>query len=125
MVLINPSWQGYPLSANSKSKFMMSANFVSNSANLSSLSKSGQQFSKSVICKQIMSAIQQICLSYADIYDNQFCQQFNKSAILLVTKQIVILLSKSCLQFSKSVSHKQIVSAVLSCKQILVQMSAA
>jgi hypothetical protein len=40
-------------------------------------------------------------------------------------KQIVIFLSKSCQEFSKSVSRKQIVSAILSCKQILLQMSAA
>jgi hypothetical protein len=59
------------------------------------------------------------------MYDNQFCQQFSKTAIFLLTKQIVILLSKSCQQFSKSVSRKQIVSAILSCEQILLQMSAA
>ncbi len=39
-LLIYPSRQGYSLSANSIRKFMMSENFVSNSANLSSLSKS-------------------------------------------------------------------------------------
>jgi hypothetical protein len=49
MLLIYPSWQGYSSSAHSISKFMMSANFVSNSANLSSLSKLCQQFSKSVV----------------------------------------------------------------------------
>ena len=41
----------------------MSANFVSHSANLSSLSQLCQKFSKSVVHKQIISAIQQICLS--------------------------------------------------------------
>ena len=41
----------YSSSANSKSKFMMSANFVSNSANFLSQSKLCQQFSKSVVCK--------------------------------------------------------------------------
>jgi hypothetical protein len=49
----------------------------------------------------------------------------SKSAIFLLTKQIVILLSKSCQQFSKSVSRKQIESANLSCEQILLQTSAA
>jgi hypothetical protein len=62
-LLMHLSRQRYPLSANFISKFMMSANFVRNSANLSSLSKLCQQFSKSVICKQFVSAIQQICLS--------------------------------------------------------------
>ena len=61
-LLMYPSRQGYPSSANFISKFMMSANFVRNSANLLSLSKSCQQFSKSVACKQIVSAIQQICI---------------------------------------------------------------
>jgi hypothetical protein len=61
-LLMHPSRQAYPSSANFISKFMMSANFVRNSANLSSLSTSCQQFSKSVACKQIVSAIQQICI---------------------------------------------------------------
>jgi hypothetical protein len=38
-LLMYPSRQGYPLSANFISKFMMSANFVSNSANLSFVRK--------------------------------------------------------------------------------------
>jgi hypothetical protein len=62
-----------------------------------------------IVPKQIVSAIQQV----------------SKSAIFLLTKHILILLSKSCQQFSKSVSHKQILSGVLSCKQILLQTSAA
>ncbi len=130
MLLIYPSPQGSSSSANSISKFLMSANFVSNSANLLSLSKlchsanlsnvskSCQQFSKFVFHKKIIrSPVWKIVLSAI--------QQISKSAIFLLTKHILILVSKSCQQFSKSVSRKQIVSAILSYKQILLQTSAA
>jgi hypothetical protein len=51
VLLIYPSRQGYSSIANSERKFMMAANFVSNSANLWSLGKLCQQVSKSVVCK--------------------------------------------------------------------------
>ena len=116
MLLINPSRQGYSSSANSVSKFTMSVNFVSNSANLSSLRKLCQQFSKSDVLKQIMSAIQQICLSYknstkacmkTNSVSNSANQQFFcwKSKLwfswanLVSNSAYLLLASKLCQQF--------------------------
>ena len=83
---------------------MMSANLVSNSANLSSLSRMCQRFSKFVFCKKMLQRhVSKLLLSAS--------QQIS---IFLLTKQSLILLSKSCQQFSKSCSCKQIVLAISS-----------
>ncbi len=82
----------------------MSANLVSNSANLSSLSRMCQRFSKFVFCKKMLQRhVSKLLLSAS--------QQIS---IFLLTKQSLILLSKSCQQFSKSCSCKQIVLAISS-----------
>jgi hypothetical protein len=56
MLMIHPSRQGFSSSANSITKFTTSADFVSNSANLLSVRKTCQQFSKfvvvSILCQQ-------------------------------------------------------------------------
>ncbi len=101
-LLIYPSRQGYSSSANSKSKFMMSANFVSNSANLSSQSKSCQQFSEFVVRKKILLRhVWELVLSAIQQISN-----------FLLKKQTLILLSQCCQQFSKFISCKQILSAI-------------
>jgi hypothetical protein len=63
--------------------------------------------------------------SVSNSANQQISNIFGDKANLDSPKQILFLLSKSCQQFSKSVSRKQIVSAILSCKQILLQTSLA